>query len=89
MGTRRQRWMLFRQPFLTAGERIVKIVILSIYIKPRLSTLGQPLRIAAHASDWGDSLNRHHRGGKRNTMVMMFVGGVVLMLDRILVLFLL
>jgi hypothetical protein len=28
-------------------------------------------------------------GGKRNTMVMMFVGGVVLMLDRNLVLFLL
>ncbi len=38
-------------------------------------------RMAAHASDLGNSLNRHHRGGKRNTMVMMFVGGVVLMLD--------
>jgi len=44
--------------------------------------------MAAHVLDWGDSLNRRHRGGKRNTMVMMFVGGVVLMLDRFLVLFL-
>jgi hypothetical protein len=45
--------------------------------------------MTAHASDWSDSLNRHHRGGKQNTMVMMFVGGVVLMLDRIRILFLL
>jgi len=42
----------------------------------------------ASDADWGDSLNRCYRGGKRNTMVMMFVGGVVMMLDRILVLFL-
>jgi hypothetical protein len=34
-------------------------------------------------------LNRRHRGGKRNTMVMMFVGGVVLVLDGIGQLFLL
>ena len=33
--------------------------------------------MAAHASDWGDSLNQCHRGGKRVTMVMIFVGGVV------------
>ena len=46
--------------------------------------------MAAQASDWGDSLNgRHRRGGKLDTMVMMFVGGVVLMFDEFLVLFLL
>jgi len=55
--------------------------MLSFYTKPRLRALGQPLRMASHALDWGGSLNRHHRGGKRNTMLMMFVGGVVLMLD--------
>ena len=43
--------------------------------------------MATHVSDWGDLLNQCQRGGKRNTMVMMFVGGVVLMLDRIPVLF--
>ena len=68
MGARCWRWMPFRQPFLTAGERIIEntsiSVILSIYIKPRLSLLGQPLRMAAHTSDWDDSLNRHHRGGQ-------------------------
>ena len=63
--------------------------MLSIYIKLRLYALGQPLRMAFHALDWGDSLNRCCRGGKQNTMVMMFVGGVVLMFDGILVLFLL
>jgi hypothetical protein len=44
--------------------------------------------MAAHASDWGDSLNQRRRGGKRNTMVMMFVVGVVLLFDEISVLFL-
>ena len=44
--------------------------------------------MAAHASDWGDSLNRRRKGGKRNTMVMMFGGGVVLMFDGFFVLFL-
>ena len=34
--------------------------------------------MAAHASDWGDLLNKCRRGGKQNTMVMMFVGVVVL-----------
>ena len=63
--------------------------MLTIYIKLRISALGQPLWVASHVSDWGDSLNRRHRGGKLNTMVMMFVGGGVLMLDRILVAFLL
>ena len=55
-------------------------------MKPSLSALGQPLWMAAHTSDWGNSLNQRRRGGKRNTMAMMFVGGVVLMLDGILVL---
>ena len=45
--------------------------------------------MAAHASDWGDSLNRHRRGGKRSTMVMMFVGEVVLLFEGLPVLFLL
>ena len=34
--------------------------------------------MADHVSDWGDSLNLRRRGGKRLTMVMMFVGGVFL-----------
>ena len=85
--------MTFWQPFLTAGEQIVenpssycriKLISLLFY----LSALGQPLRMATHATDWGDSLNRRQRGGKRNTMVMMFVGEVVLMLEGFLVLFL-
>jgi hypothetical protein len=58
-------------------------------MKPRDSALGQPLWMAAHTLDWGDSFNWRHRGGKRVTMVMMFVGGVVSVLDGILVLFLL
>ncbi len=45
--------------------------------------------MTTHMSDWGDSLNRCRSGGKQNTMVMLFVGGAVLMLDRIWVLFLL
>ena len=36
-------------------------------MKPRLTALGQPLQMAAHTSDWSDSLNRRQRGGKRNT----------------------
>jgi hypothetical protein len=43
--------------------------------------LGQPLWMATHPSDWGDSLNQRRRGGKWNTMVMMFVGGVLLIVD--------
>jgi hypothetical protein len=34
-----------------------------------------------HSQYFVYSLNKSHRGGKRNTMVMMFVGGVVLMVD--------
>jgi hypothetical protein len=62
----------------------------TIFMKPSQSALSEPLWMAAHASDWGDALNQCHRGGgKQNTTVMMFWGGVVLMLDGILVLFLL
>jgi hypothetical protein len=63
-------------------------VILPIYIKPRLTALSQPLWMAAHTSDWGDSLNQGRRGGKLNTMMMMFVARVVLMFNRFLILFL-
>ena len=45
--------------------------------------------MAAHVSDWGDPLNQRRRVGERYTMVMMFVEGVVSVLDRIPVLFLL
>jgi hypothetical protein len=45
--------------------------------------------MATHVLNWGNSLNQRHKGGKQNTMVMMFVGGVVLMLNGILKLFLL
>jgi hypothetical protein len=61
---------------------------LLICIKPCKSALGQPLRMAAHVLDWGDSLNQCRRGGKRLTMVMMFVGGVASVLDEIPVIFL-
>jgi hypothetical protein len=53
------------------------MVILSNYTKPNVSALGQPLRMAAHALDWGNSLNPHRRRGKRLTMVGMFVGCLV------------
>jgi hypothetical protein len=70
MFARRRRWMPFRQPFLMAGERFIENTIScrieSIYIKPRQRALGQTLRMAVHASDWGDSLKRRHRGGEAN-----------------------
>jgi hypothetical protein len=44
--------------------------------------------MAAHALDWGDSLNQRHYGGKQNTMLMMFVERVVLMLTELSVPFL-
>ncbi len=34
--------------------------------------------MAAHALDWGNSLNPRHRGGTWLTMVVMFVGCLVL-----------
>ena len=57
--------------------------------KPSLRNLGQPLWIAAHASDRGDPLIPRCRRGKSHTMVMMFVGEVVSVVDEILVVFLL
>jgi hypothetical protein len=40
-------------------ELISPSVILSIYIKPHQRRASQPLlRMAAHASDWGNSLNQ-------------------------------
>ncbi len=54
-----------------------------------LNPLGQPLRMAAHASDWGDSLNPHRRGGKRLTMLVMFAGCLVLGDEPNIILFLL
>jgi hypothetical protein len=74
--------MLYQPLFATAGEKFEENTSSS-------SALGKPLWMAAQASEWGDSLNQCHRGDKRNTMVMMFVGGVVLMLDGILVPFVL
>ena len=58
------------------------------YTKPNVSPLGQPLWMAAHALDWGDSLNPRRRGGKQLTMVVMFVGCLVLGDDPIIILFL-
>ena len=56
------------------------MIILTILIKPSLSALGQPLRMAAHLSDWGGSLKPHRRDGKRLSMVEMFVSCLMLML---------
>jgi hypothetical protein len=44
--------------------------------------------MAAHALDWGISLNPCRRGGKRLTMVVMFVGCLVLGDDPNIILFL-
>jgi hypothetical protein len=46
-----------------AGKQFVEntvnfSVILLIYIKLRVTALGQPIWMADHTSDWGDSLNR-------------------------------
>jgi hypothetical protein len=51
--------------------------------------LGQPLRMVDHVSDWGDLLNPHCREGKRLTMVVMFVGCLMLGDDLNIVIFLL
>jgi hypothetical protein len=64
------------------------MVILLNLTKPNISALGQPLQMAAHALDWGNSLNPHRRGGKRLTMVVMFVGCLVLGDDPNIILFL-
>ena len=57
--------------------------------KPSLRNLVQPRRMAAHASDQGDPLIPRCIRGKSYTMVMMFVGEVVSVVDEILVVFLL
>jgi hypothetical protein len=41
--------------------------------------------MAAHTLDWGDLSNLRRGGGKQVTMVTMFVEGVLLMLDGIIV----
>ena len=94
MGVHRRQWMPFRQPFSTASERYVKntsscriklftLFFLFNYTTPSITALSQPFRMAAHALDWGDSLNQRHYGGKQNTMLMMFVERVVLMLTEL------
>jgi hypothetical protein len=44
--------------------------------------------MAAHASDWGDSFNPCCRGGKQLTMVVIFVGCLMLGDDPNIILFL-
>jgi hypothetical protein len=90
--------MPFRPPFVTAGKRLVenkmscRIKLFFCYfinLYNTLPNLPRPTFLdGRHASDWGDSLNRRRRGGEWNTIVMMFVGGVVLMFDGFLELFL-
>jgi hypothetical protein len=63
-------------------------VSIHIYIQPHHSTLGKPLWIAAQASKRGDPSNLHRRRSKWHTMVMMFGGGVVSVVNGILILFL-
>jgi hypothetical protein len=54
-------------------------VILLNYTKSSVSGIGQPLQMATHALVWGDSLNSRRRGGgKRLTMLVIFVGCLVL-----------
>ncbi len=64
------------------------MVILSNYTKPNVRALGQSHQMAAHALDWGDSLNPCRRGSKRLNMVVMFVGCLVLDDDPNIILFL-
>jgi hypothetical protein len=86
MGACRRQGMPFWPPFLTVGEQFVenmsspriKLITWLFYQKPNVSALGQPLWMAIHDLDWGNSLNSCRRGGKRLTMVVMFVGCLVL-----------
>ena len=43
--------------------------------------------MAAHALDWDNLLNQCRKGGKRHTMLMMLVGGVVSVIHGTPVLF--
>jgi hypothetical protein len=91
--------MPFRAPFLKACERFAEnsvvvveliylAVILLFYTKPSYRILAQPLPKRLPASDRVYPKIPRRRGGKRHTMLMMFVGGVVLVIDGIPVLFL-
>ena len=73
---------------LISIESILYILFLEKYFFLKFYQYSPYLWMAAHASDWSNSLNQRRRGGKWNTMVMMFLGGVVLMLGGIFVLFL-
>jgi hypothetical protein len=64
------------------------MVILSNYTKANIRALVQPFWMAAHALDWGNSLNPCRRRGKQLTMVVMFVGCLVLGDDPNIMLFL-
>jgi len=99
MGTHSWWWMPFWPPFLTAGEQFVKntsscrnklITVVFYQIKqnparvPSANPCGWPLTHQIGAILWINSIG----GGKRLTMVMMFVGEVVSVLGWIPVLFL-
>ncbi len=58
-------------------------------MKPSNSALDRPLRKRFPALDWPYPYIPPHGRGKQHAMAMMFVGVVVSVLDRILVLFLL
>ncbi len=60
---------------------------LSFYIKSSNSAFDRPLRKRYSASDWPDPQIPPHRRGKWHTMVMMFVGEVLSIINRNLVLF--
>jgi hypothetical protein len=62
-------------------EIVDSAFILSNWIKPRQTAIGRPLWMTAHASDWDSSLNAHSRGAKWLTMVVMFVGCLMFVLD--------
>jgi hypothetical protein len=57
-------------------------------MKPCDSALGQPLRMAAHALDWGNSLKQCRMGGQMAHHGDDVCGGGVSVLDGIPVLFL-
>ena len=91
--------MPFWPQFVTVGERFVentsscriKLIMLLFYqniLNPEQAPLGQLLQMAAHASDWGNSLNPCRMGGNELTMVKIFVGCLVLGDDPNITLFL-
>ena len=102
MGGHRWRWMPFRPQFSTAGEWFVenknmsscrnKLITLLFYqIKQNPATAPSanpcrwpPMRRIGEIH-W---INTVGRGGEWHTMLMMFVGGVVLVIDGTPVLFL-